>query len=967
MVPGTYISPGYAKAIRTFQRLDKKDGAKDGTVDLDGKNAKRAAKYHLADINGDRNITLGEFLLHQLVRNDSEIREVVDEIKQAAKKAKWSTQETNSLLQMVFSTAGKHTYQALVELNRFTTPEVLTELKILVLKDRHGEQQSLLGMMDRASSPAQTKLNRLLSVVQTLWACLDYFDNTADVTSSFEDVRNVLILAVAKIPLNSKEGRSLFATLCLNLCEELTSQGPSKWLKAINSLALSKEQDHFLSSAIAHNKIKKAEDLIKWHDQTSTLDTKQSEAFQGFMWILEPANISEFAAFFASLAFWESSILKDLVKTGTISSLQEAKEFGQNLVKPDNENLVPHIDFSWEGAPARERAAYVQVTIILQNGKDVANKVIDFIATTNQDDVGRQEGYAADPGTIQQTLNWERVFHFVTNSKIGLKLETQIAEQLEQEAMALPKNASAEQLRTFFKKVPTQYVADYLSHSEQCGEKFRHWLKIHWKKVRPFLGHIFLRDAKSTHYLRLRDTLARQGLQMERKTSRQSFQGPIHIVNLHSMEEDTFATSYVILGKNQVLVTIDSGYTKHAAIINPAVPSTFKNFIRAIDDDLFPEDNSDYQYRVFYFPKIEFVSDNEYTVSMNYEAKEGIPEQLIGHSSQKASKEAPKEAQSKAYETFATTFQSEDDFRNESMAFWHGRFSTQLRANMISEPQLEIDDLFRLIRVMDSSGAKKTTCQVFNISENEYELYKSGIMDLLGSARNLTQQEFLAEAIKLCDGRVMLASCLSYNTLWDLRVSFVTKFPRAFDLPTEVKDPVGAIYHFFGTFFAAYAVQRCLVQRYHHDPSFRKKIDTTVDNLKAKMEIDFDKADITGLSREELLLFIQYRYVQLGGESCPEIITLTGIFKEEVVEDGDASAEVVFDMQGMSSGHALFEEVYDADLTEAGAWFSNNDNRRELLVKLLGKFAGARVEFSVGDKFAFAKIFDVSIREALSH
>lgn len=954
MVTGVGEPPGYAQAIKTFQKLDKADGKEDGVVSLTGKSPKHAQKYQPADLNRDQNITLGEFLLYQLARTDPKIKEKIDTFRKTAQEAGWTDSEINTLLQIVFSGGGANISDVLTEINYFGSAEVLKEFKAIVLIEK-GSPRPLLECINSAKEPSPTKLNRLLNTIAALFGCFDYYKEYADITKPFETVRNTIILTLIMNPIKNRGGRELFTTLCMHRGEELLPEDIRTWVSALNSHPLSDDEKiRFLAAAIARGKIKTVEDLNAWIEKVQSGD-KDLGPLWDLLPLLNPNEAEELASIHQSLETWQQDILRSLIEKGWIASFEELKEILPYLVKPNTDEMVYHLDYAFM-LPA-ETVAYTQIISRLSQSGDAVGSIIDYIESLNNSDVSREEGYAGDQATIQGTLNWDRILYFVGKTTQGRTLEQMIAARLEKEAASLSRDADQE-IKAFFKRIPNQDALETLIYSDTCGKKIKYWIKTHWKLVRPFLGHIFLRNAKSNQHLRLKEHLEKQGIKLGTPTDRRSFQASVEVVNLDTMQRGAFPTSFVILGKNQVLVTIDFAHGQQSAVINPENPASWRDFMRSTAFKMFPE-GTENPYLVFYPPKITFVGENQYTVSTDYQVHEGNPETLVGKGSPSSTKGIPTEQQHRAYEVFRTAQQQEDAFLAEGKPLWtrYGFMYYKIRL----EDYISLEQLFSLMRVMDTSGAKKTTGAVFGISEEEYNRYEKVIHTLLSHSDHLTPEQFLGRAIEAFQGNVMLASVISYNTLWKIRGTLLSRYPNAFKMPQNTSDPVGAIYHFFGTFFAGYAMQKCLVWRYHHDAAFKAEIDAKVKELKKRMKVDLEKQSIEGLDNEELLLFFQYRLLQLRDESSIEITALAGIFKEEVVEDGDTSREVEFDLRGASSAHALFETVYGVELAS-----SSDDNYRGLIVKLMGKFIGAPVKLGFQDKLALKKLLDIPLTDLLS-
>jgi hypothetical protein len=158
--------------------------------------------------------------------------------------------------------------------------------------------------------------------------------------------------------------------------------------------------------------------------------------------------------------------------------------------------------------------------------------------------------------------------------------------------------------------------------------------------------------------------------------------------------------------------------------------------------------------------------------------------------------------------------------------------------------------------------------------------------------------------------------------------SLFTGYPETFKMLDDLQDQAGSIYHYFGCFFAAYALQRSLVERYFNDSSFAKEIDNLLKNLKPKIIENFKKASLQLQAQFELLLTLQLYLLKYGSASDKEIISLAGVFFEEVIEDHEISRETQEDIYGIASGHAFYQLVSGVELT-------NHAISRKLFVKFL--------------------------------
>ena len=263
---------------------------------------------------------------------------------------------------------------------------------------------------------------------------------------------------------------------------------------------------------------------------------------------------------------------------------------------------------------------------------------------------------------------------------------------------------------------------------------------------------------------------------------------------------------------------------------------------------------------------------------------------------------------------------------------------------------------------MSNGSAVNLVANAFHISGQEYQEGEDKVYRILEENQDMTRLEFIAKLIEAFDGQVMLALATAYNTLLPMGQfydnSLMVLYPQAFQIEEDAQDIAGTIYHYIGCTFGAYAVQKCLVERYHVDQNFRIKIDAEYDTLRSKFNLQTSPPQISGLNELEMLKLNQYAFLHHGNETFREVTTLAGIFWEEVMEDHDITDEVYSDMKGISAGHALIELAYDKQLSRNQGWspFNNDDNRRRLFVRMLTGYVDPSQLSSV-EKAAIAAYF----------
>jgi len=443
-------------------------------------------------------------------------------------------------------------------------------------------------------------------------------------------------------------------------------------------------------------------------------------------------------------------------------------------------------------------------------------------------------------------------------------------------------------------------------------------LRENWETLGSDLGHIIYGEDKADYDNLLGSNLTREGMD--------SFSAPFMVVDLNNMERRTYAAAVRVIDENRVLYTVNVGGVLKAGVVNPKDTSTSKFFLR----QAFPQDD---QYLLCYFPKVS-LTDEGWQVQAKYEKRDRYYENLLG-------KDDFENNLTPAVDNFMRAFAKEDQFKQESYAAFQKLVTPDLLQKLRSEPALDVQGILDLMLVMADSRCREEAPAIFGISSAEYASYEEKILQFLEEAKNLSREEFLVEAIKICDGRAALAAVIAYNTLLPLgeigNNALFTRYPRAFRMLEDMQDQAGSIYHYYGTFFAAYSLQRWLVDRYHQDGKFASTIDKWGTRLqKGNGTANLDTATLS--EYYDLLLIAQFQYLSVGGSDAKEIMSLAGIFFEEVYEDRELSKETHEDIRGMSAGHAFYELVSGNKLVEEASW-------RKVFVNMAKNFMTSDLEW----------------------
>lgn len=457
------------------------------------------------------------------------------------------------------------------------------------------------------------------------------------------------------------------------------------------------------------------------------------------------------------------------------------------------------------------------------------------------------------------------------------------------------------------------------------------FIQENWRDLRPFFGPLFYQDAKYLYHYALGQELQEQGIAFNETFSGGGFSAPVRIIDLNNLTDETYPAHFSYLAPHRVMVSVRSGEEEKVGFYNIYDTSSVKYCWRK----LFAE-RPGKAYLLAYYPHIEEAADGGLRVNMNYTVNEGLAENLIGRNDFEGNL-------GKALWRFETAFAGEDQYLEGEKAELEELLTPELTEKIRQEPPLDYNDIYRLMLVMQNTSCEDEVREIFSISDQDYSGYETRIEEILETGQGMSPAAFLIRAAEACDGRITLAALISYNLLFrkgqTVYNSLFVRYPSAFQLEENLQDQAGAVYHFMGCFFSAYALQNSLVHKYYAEPEFRAEIDREIESLQEKVEIDYSSGEIDGISEYGLLLLLQLRALKEDRPGQRELMTMAGIFYEEVIEDREITREVEFDFRGMAAGHAMYEIISGETLTRQGEWLSYNDNRRESFTNLLRYYA----------------------------
>ncbi|MDI6731230.1 MAG: hypothetical protein QME05_01440 [Candidatus Margulisbacteria bacterium] len=980
------LTPGqiYQKAYQRFNQLDAGDGAQDGKINLCVLNkAGETSSVAPFDRDGSNSIHFHEYALgtvnpSALGQSGTAVSENITVIVETLERAKWGEEQIDEFLQIIFQGAGENLTEVLDE-----TAQCISILAKRSLEIFPKVEVANLSLTEHILSPSkadtpQGRLEQLLTILSTACGITVLARQEQMAGQALEQTMAAIFgktsCAVFLIkPVHGMQNRRLLAALLEGSHSVFNGIAPQEFVDKLNSL--DENTCCFLAQAALTGKFESLQDLEDWAQELVGCDMASDDGLIPLLWsdlIKDEKEISAWRNIFSSLSPFQKEVFTSLLQQNAIANIDEARAILLILSPDDLQEELGDLGLSvnnWfelSDLNVREKEAYEKLRLASSAKERTA-----IIARFNARDISREEGYSAGDGVYATTINWTKVAELL-NYKAGISLEAEFAPLLIEAARQLPLSASLDQVKVFFKKVPDQYILSQLLAGEKTKEKLLHWADLYWKEIRPMLGHVFLQTDKLEYGSRLRGQLSRQGMEFGRAVStadKPSFIAAIDVVDFNTLEARSIPAHFAVLGSNRILVTLCDRAYYQSFIMNPDNPRSFREFIRT---NLGEADDPSQAYFVCYFPKIQLSrAGQSYTVSTNYQTTEGNPEILFGKTSSSTASGGPNaEDQKTALSLFMQALEEEDFYLDESGAFFQDHLSDSLLGRIAQEEYLEFEEIFELMQIMDTGRAKVILCNVFGISDEDYACYTEELEMVLRDAsaaqEQMSREEFLLRALEICDGRAMLASILAYNVLYETREVLLERYPAAFYIEPGQQDPVGAIYHYYGTFFGAYAVQKCLVERYYSDPNYAEQIDQQVEEIKAKIQINPQSQTIEGVTDLELLLYIQYRLLQEQDAEMREILTLAGIFKEEVFEDADTTQEVFSDVMGMSAGHALHEAVYGVELTRRGATFSLSDNYRDAFVAMLTKKVDAGAEIGLTDTYLIADMLGLSLRVILS-
>ncbi|MDI6731229.1 MAG: hypothetical protein QME05_01435 [Candidatus Margulisbacteria bacterium] len=387
-----------------------------------------------------------------------------------------------------------------------------------------------------------------------------------------------------------------------------------------------------------------------------------------------------------------------------------------------------------------------------------------------------------------------------------------------------------------------------------------------------------------------------------------AFYAPLMVTDLNSGEKAVIPAEFRLIDNHRILVLVENlqGELK-AGVYNPQDISSIKYFFRAA----FPQEE---QYLLYYFPKLTF-SSGGWDISLDYAQIDTFHENVLG-------KITWEENFTRANERFLTAYSEEDTMLQKAKENFATMLDAKTLDKMRQEPPLSPVNIFQLMFAMRLSSCDKLAPPAFGLTEIEYKGYEDKVYALLERETPVTREAFLVEAIEACDERAALAAVISYNILFKMGEicynSLFTSYPDTFIPIEEVQDQAGSIYHFYGCFFSAYALQRWLVEPYNTDTAFKESIDKAAGQIDFHSTSFYDPEEMIAEKLFDNLQYIQYRLLKLGSKKAKEVMTLTGVFYEEVLLDRDITWEVREDFAGSSTGYAVYELVSGNTLSSNG-------------------------------------------------
>lgn len=470
----------------------------------------------------------------------------------------------------------------------------------------------------------------------------------------------------------------------------------------------------------------------------------------------------------------------------------------------------------------------------------------------------------------------------------------------------------------FLLSIPSRAVLENLLFGKQ-GEVIQQLLAENWPLIGPFLGHIIYGEDKNSFHAALEKTLKEQKIDPQRP----SFYAPVFTIDLNTLERRIHPAQIRVIDADRVLYIIEVDDTLFAGVINPRDTSTMKQLLRAA----FPQEE---QYLLAYYPKLEYSPASpdpigaSWRIGSSYEKRDRFLENLLGKNDF-ANNLDP------ALDNFQAAYAQEDSFKVEEKNQFQNLIDVPLLEKIKAEPPLALDGILKLMLIMADHNCRKDAPAIFGISPEAYQSYEDQVVRYLDQAREISREELLVEAVRICEGRIALAAIICYNLLLPLgeigNNALFTRFPKALKMLPDIQDQAGSIYHFFGCFFAAYSLQRWMVNRYYTDPGFKAQLD--------RQEVQLTDQIKNGRGWKKylfVLLAAQIKYLRLNGSSGKEIMSLAGVFFEEVIEDRELSKETSQDLRGVAAGHAVYELVSDSIL-------DNNGFMRGWAIKTMRNFA----------------------------
>lgn len=924
----------YYKAVANFGKLDAQDGQTDDSISLQ----KEGKKYAKADLDGDKKVSLGEFVIFELQRDPALAQQFIY-FRKVALAAKWDEAKINLFIGMLFDGAGDGILAVMQEINSYLYFDekwgirTLFRIGALEYKDKQGQQVNYLNLIKASPESANKKIVYLMNLV----ALVSGHYQSYMIDGDNELARKKLISLLGKIgefPLESRQQRRLlWASVSCYSREGMGLEIFGSWQKEIAGASFAREQDG---------------DFVFWAIAVKLVKT--------------PAQLKELLALIKDLPAWKTDILTKLLRSKAIKSLDELKEIASLLNENDSGNVIGVANYDGTLPSVKEAGIILALINYLQQKEgDAAKKALAYIGQIND-----------------EAVRWEVVLQYTARG-MGIQryeLESILLGELEKE---IPKeDAGLSEISAFLKKIPTCSLYEMVEGLDSYAGKKSQWVKKYPDKIPALLAHVFMQDEKNNYSAVMSTNLEAQGITMGEPTDKKSFKALIEIIDYNQMTTYKMDAKYYMLGKNRALVSVDVFGKQIYKIIDPNNTAEMRQLTEDIYAIEFPDLDKNEYYAAGYFPRITFGDNNQHSVTVDY---------IAGKEPNKAGeKKTSKDPLSEAYKVFTGLFQKEGAMIQEETGIWESLLPKEsLQVYLWNESPIARENLNAIIEIMGNQGAFATTLETFSISEQTYQKYVQGILDLLAQASQgrwqLTREEFLLKAIEVCDGNVMLASVVAYNVLWERKWTFLKEYPDAFST-AGLDDPVtgldnagGAIYHFYGLFFAAYAVQVSIVDRYQNDEQFRQEIDAEASAFQKNIKLEGNKVvfEITinkttypvkidlltqklefpaGITKGqknlllfEMLLYLQYQMMRKDGGNGREIISLFGTFYEQMIEDGGDAEDFPGDFKGMAAGQAFFQMVHGKEL-------EIKDDNRAVIVRFLGKYVGANSQFNIGDAMA---------------